>query len=253
MTKIQTILGAVIFAVLFATVQPCRADDTNVLKVGVTPNFPPMIYKKDGKIVGVEADFANALGETLGRKVKFVEVDWEDQISDLTDGRTDIIMSGMSVTLSRELRIAFSKPYLVTGQIALVRREDANQYLLGFPARPAGAIGVMTATTGDFLVQQEFPRNKRKEYDKAEDAAKALVKKRINIFICDAPTIWWLVGRYEDAGLVAVPVQLTREQLAWGMRRSDTDLLNSVNAAMDRMQADGRASQIMKRWIPLLK
>lgn len=79
-----------------------------------------------------------------------------DQIPALVDGRTDIIMSGMSVTRARELWIAFSKPWLIIGQMALVRREDAYRYAFGFPANPPGAIGVLKATTGDFLVQQEF-------------------------------------------------------------------------------------------------
>jgi ABC-type amino acid transport substrate-binding protein len=212
-----------------------------------------MIYKENGKITGVEADFAKALGEALGRPVEFVEVDWENQIPALMDGRTDIIMSDMSMTTARELRISFAKPYLLVGQIALVRREDANRYAIGFPATPPGTVGVIKATTGDFLVQQEFPTTKRKQYKSGEEAATALKKGRIDLFISDAPTIWWLAGVHEVDGLVAVPIQLTQEKLAWGVRRSDADLLNSVNAALTSMQASGRANQIIKQWIPLFR
>jgi polar amino acid transport system substrate-binding protein len=227
--------------------------DSNPLKVGVTPKFPPVIFKEGDKIAGVEADFAKALGEALGRPVQFVEVSWEDQIPALVDGRTDIIMSSMSVTRARELRIAFTRPYLITGQMALVRREEAYRYALGFPASTTGIMGVLKATTGDFLVQQEFSSNQRKEYKSGEDAAKALKKKRVDLFICDAPTIWWLAGMHEADGLLAVPVLLTREQLAWGVRRSDTDLLASVNGALDKLQQSGRANDIVKHWIPLFK
>jgi ABC-type amino acid transport substrate-binding protein len=251
MTRIQSLLAVLLVVLAIAPARNCRAADAVPLKIGITPILPPMIYKENGKIVGVEVDFANALGEALGRPVKLVEVEWQDQIPALVDGRTDIIMSDMSITPARELRIAFAKPYLLTGQIALVRREDANLYLLGFPARPAGTLGVVKATTGDFLVQQEFSGNKRKEYKSGEEAAKALMKKRIDLFICDAPTIWWLAGMHEADGLVAVPVMLTREQLAWGVRRSDADLLKSVNDALDKLQASGRAKEIFKRWIPL--
>jgi ABC-type amino acid transport substrate-binding protein len=58
---------------------------------------------------------------------------------------------------------------------------------------------------------------------------------------------------YEAEGLVAVPALLTHEQLAWGMRRSDTDLLNSVNAALAQLQSSGRSDRIIKHWIPLFK
>jgi ABC-type amino acid transport substrate-binding protein len=221
------------------------------LRVGVTANFPPMIYREGGKLAGVEVDFATALGKELGRPVKFVEVDWEDQIPALADGRTDIIMSGMSITLARQLRIAFAKPYMVVGQTVVVRREDATRFALGFPIEPKGTIGVLKATTGDFLVQQEFPRIKRKAYTSPQDAAKALVKKKIDMIICDSPTAWWLASMNEIQGLVVVPIYLSREPLAWAMRKSDPDLLASVNTALDKLQADGRATAIIKRWVPL--
>jgi polar amino acid transport system substrate-binding protein len=221
------------------------------LRIGVTANFPPMIYKDGGKLAGVEVDFAKALGQELGRPIKLVEVDWEDQIPALADGKTDIIMSGMSITLARQLRVEFSKPYMLVGQTVVVRREDATKFALGFPIEPQGSIGVLKATTGDFLVQQEFPHIKRKAYDSPEDAAKALTKKKIDMLICDSPTAWWLASMNEIQGLVVVPIYLSREPLAWAVRKSDPDLLTSVNGALDKLQADGRATAIIKRWIPL--
>jgi len=253
MNKILAFLVAFLLTLGIAPAQNSPMTNAAPLKVGVTPVFPPMIYKEGGKIAGVEADFARALGEALNRPVQFVEVKWDDQLSALEDGRTDIIMSSMSATTTRALRIAFARPYLVIGQMALVRREDANLYALGFPARPPGVIGVLKATTGDFLVQQNFPHSKRKVYKSGDDGANALVKKRVDLFVCDAPTIWWLAGRHETDGLVAVPIFLTQEALAWGVRRSDTELLNSVNNALAQMQANGRANQIIKHWIPLYK
>ncbi|HXJ71269.1 MAG TPA: transporter substrate-binding domain-containing protein, partial [Candidatus Dormibacteraeota bacterium] len=56
------------------------ASAAEVLRVGITPAQPPMAFKQGGKIVGVEPDFAKALGLELGREIKLVEVDWEDQI-----------------------------------------------------------------------------------------------------------------------------------------------------------------------------
>ncbi len=227
--------------------------EANPLRIGVTPNFPPMIYKEGDRITGVEADFAKVLGQELGRPIKFVEVDWEDQIPALAEGRTDIIMSTMSITPARGLRVAFTKPYLLVGQTVLVRREDANDYVFGFPAVPKGTIGVMKATTGDFLVQQEFPKSKRKEFKSAQDAARALEKKKIDLFISDSPTVWWLAGMNEVQGLVVVRVFLSQEQLAWAVAKSNPELLQSVNGALDKMQKDGRAAAIIKRWIPLFQ
>jgi len=135
----------------------------------------------------------------------------------------------------------------------LVRREDANQYLLGFPSLPKGTIGVLKGTTGDFLVQQEFSRSKRKEFKTPMDAAKALAKKKIDLFVCDVPIVWWLAGTHEAEGLVPVKILFSEEQLAWAVRKSDSDLLESVNRALEKLQKTGRATTILKCWIPLYK
>jgi polar amino acid transport system substrate-binding protein len=182
--------------------------------------------------------------------VKLVQLDWEDQIPSLLDNRIDIIMSSMSITKPRQFRVAFCTPYLRIGQMALVRAEDSHRYLLGFPVVPRGVIGVKKATTADFLVQQEFPRSKRKEYSNGEKAARALAKKQIDLFITDATAVWWLAAENESKALAAVPIMLSDEHLAWAVRKDDSDLLNKVNAAIEKWQKDGTGTSTIKRWIP---
>ncbi len=60
-------------------------------------------------------------------------------------------------------------------------------------------------------------------------------------------------GMNETEGLVSVKVLLTEEQLAWAVRKSDPELLESVNGALEKLQREGRTTAIIKRWIPLYK
>ncbi len=241
---------AVVMLVLSLVCLASAADSLPPLRVGITPNLPPLAFKQNGKIVGIEADFAQRLGKQLGREVKFVQLEWEDQIPALLDGKTDIIMSGMTVTKTRQFRVDFCAPYLRSGQMALVRRENLNNYAIGFPMSPPGVIGVEKGTTGEFLIQQEFSQSKRKAFSNGEQAVKALKKKQIGLFISDAPTIWWLASENEADGLVSVPIQLTDEQLAWAVNKSDVVLLDMTNKILEKWQQDGEANQIIKRWLP---
>jgi ABC-type amino acid transport substrate-binding protein len=86
-------LSAGLCAVVQDTSPAARESNPSALPVGVSPVFPPMVFKQGKDLVGVEVDLARALGETLGRKVTFVELPWEDQIEALIAGRIDIIMS----------------------------------------------------------------------------------------------------------------------------------------------------------------
>lgn len=220
-----------------------------VLRVGVSPVFPPMIFKQGGKLAGVEVELAQALGEQLGRKVVFVELPWEDQIDALREGRTDIIMSSMSVTPARRYVVDFSRPYLLVGQLTLVRREDQNQYLLGVPSKLPGPVGVLKATTGEFLVQREFPKATRKVFKSEAEVVKALMKKKIDLFIGDSTLVWHLAGLHATDGLAAVAIPLSEETLGWGVRKGDEKLLAEANQFLQKASENGTLNRVVRRWM----
>jgi polar amino acid transport system substrate-binding protein len=224
------------------------APKSTVLRVAVSPVFPPMVFKQAGELAGVEIELARAFGAKLGRKVTFVEVPWEDQIEALRDGKTDIIMSSMSITTPRRYVIDFSSPYMVIGQMTLVRREDMGQYVLGYPARLPGTVGVLKATTGAFLVQRDFSRSKLKEFTSETEAVKALKKKKIDLFIGDSTLVWHLAGMHAADGLAAVPVTLSEEPLGWGIRKGDSELLSAADEFIKTSLKDGSLNQILRRW-----
>lgn len=244
----RTLLASAIAALTLGVISQLQATTNAPLRVGVSPVFPPMIFKQGKELKGVEVDLAKALGAQLNREIVFVEVPWQDQIDALNEGRTDIIMSSMSVTPARKYVVNFSKPYFLTGQMALVRREDKNNYALGFPYKLNGNVGVLKATTGEFLVQRDFPKSPIKSFTNSEDAAKALTKKKINLFITDSTLVWYLAGTHAEEGLTAVPIPLSEETLAWAMRKQDEALLASVNDFVVKGNQDGTLLKAFRRW-----
>src|SRR5206468_10768739 len=107
---------------------PSAAPAGPPLRVGIMSNSPPYTSMQGGRPEGLEVDFARELVAALGQRLEFVPLPWEDQIPALLDRRTDIIMSGMTITRARELTVAFSQPYLRSGLIALVRPADRGRY-----------------------------------------------------------------------------------------------------------------------------
>jgi ABC-type amino acid transport substrate-binding protein len=225
----------------------------NALRVGVTSTYPPIVFRQAGRITGVEGDLARLLGTRLGRPVHFVEVPWDQQIDALLARRTDVIMSGMSVTEARAVRIAFSEPYLEAGLVAAVRTEDARRYgsreaLL----QTSATVGVIERTTGDVFVQQNFPNARRVALTQASDGALALRHRTVDVFVHDGPSIAWLVSANE-ADIAGIWQYLNREQLAWGLRRDDPQLLAQVNESLATWRRGGTLADVVTRWLPYLK
>ena len=232
--------------------QTAIPPDKNVLRVGVTANSPPLIFKQGNDIVGLEADLARDLSEYLAKSARFVELKWEDQIPALLENRIDIIMSGMTVTALREVRISFSIPYFQSGQMALIRRMDLGRFSTGiFSLATSSAIGVIKDTTGEYFVETQFSSVKRKAYTDARAAVKDLINKNIDMFIYDGPMILYLASENETNGLTALFTPLTREYLAWGIRKDNVALLESANNFLRTFNEEGKLSKIIRYWIPL--
>jgi len=242
-------LTRLIFAAILFCSRLGLTADNGELRVGVSPIFPPMVFKQDKQLMGVEIDLANDLARELGRTVTFVEIPWEDQIESLNAGKIDIIMSSMSITGARKWVVDFSRPYLYIGQMVLVRREDVNKYALGFPLSPRGTVGVLKATTGDFMVQREFPKTKRIVYKSPTEAVQALKKNKIDLFLSDSTLICYLAGTHATENLSAAPVQLNEESLGWAVRKGDEKLLNEVNAFIQKVGVSGKLNQVFQRWM----
>jgi polar amino acid transport system substrate-binding protein len=228
--------------------------DKNVLRVGISSNSPPLIFRQGNKLVGLEADLARELATYLGKSLRFVELEWDDQIPALLENRIDIIMSGLTITTLREIRISFSIPYFESGQMALIRRKDAARYSAGlFSFATSSGIGAIKDTTGAYYVETQFSSIKRKLYTNSRAAVKDLIKQNIDMFIHDGPMILYLASENENKGLTALFTPLTREYLAWGIRRDNVELLDTTNNFLRSFNEEGKLSKVIKFWVPSAK
>jgi ABC-type amino acid transport substrate-binding protein len=224
----------------------------STLRVGVTPDYPPIIMKEDGILRGLEIDFAVRLADELGRPIDLVELPWDRQVSALLGGKIDLIMSGMTATDLRRVRIDFCDPYMKSGQMALVRRKDISKIktredvLYKFDR-----IGVKKGTTADGFVQENCPHAQVIQYLVPNDAALAVRNRRLDVLIYDAPAIWWLASQYE-ADLAVVPILLTTEDIAWGIKPGNDLLKQQINAVLATWKQDGTLQTLLNRWVPTL-
>jgi ABC-type amino acid transport substrate-binding protein len=222
-----------------------------VLRVGVSPGSQPLIFKQGGQIMGIEADFAQKLGQALNRRVVFSEVPWDKQIEYLEANRIDVIMSGMSITPARSMRINFTTPYLHSGLSAAFRREnsDMSGLLANILLNQDKRVGFVQNTTSEFFCIQRFTKARKQGYSSAKAGIDALKAGRIDVFVHDAPIVWWLAANNE-AEIVSFPELLNVEPLAWGVGKHNMALLDEINALVSQWEKNGTSEKIIKNWIP---
>ncbi len=254
-----TIIGliAFVFNGCAATKDYSKPEDLkpDALLVGVTPDYPPIIFKQGSKIVGVEADFARRLAKELDRPLRFIEMQWQELIPALLEGKTDIIMAGMSVTEARKSRINFTDHYVRSGLLALIRVEDAPKFdSLRAIMQSSSVVGVVEGTTGHAFVKRNFPNAKNViGFSKASDCVFELKERRtVDVFVHDIPSIVWLISENE-ADLAGFWEPLNEEYLAWGVRTDDQEFLMQVNDILRNWKKDGTLERILSKWLPYLQ
>ncbi len=266
---IRSLLTVVFFSCLLFNLSSCVQNDYDsgavasssgkeVLRVGITPNAPPMAFKQQGKITGLEVEFALGLAKFTGKKLEFVELKWEEQIPALVAGKTDIIMSSMTITDARSYQIAFCTPYMISGQVSLVRLADMNKFRNGFTdlLNPTLRLGAVQGTTGAIFIQKNIATDKRDRYfyyQNPQQGVKALLAQKIDAFIYDLPMNFYFAARNESNGLAPISMLLTREQIAWGIRNNEAELQQASNAYLKTIKDNGQLKKMLIKWIPFFK
>lgn len=228
------------------------SDRRSVLRVGVSPTYPPVIFEQDGQVLGIEADLARLAGDKIGRRVEFQTYDFPELIPALERGEVDVIMSGLSITDERAERVRFTQPYMQVGQLALIRAQDVGR--LGRIRRinePGTRVGYERGTTGENYVADYLTRSVAFAFDDVGAGLRSLRAGRIDYFVHDAPTIWRLAGDPTHRDLIGLYRPLTEEYLAWAVRLDDAPLHARLEATLSHLRREGTIEPVLNRWIPV--
>lgn len=222
------------------------------LRVGVSPTSPPIIFEKDGEILGIEADLARIVGNALNRRIVFERYAFPELIQALERGEIDVVMSGLSITSERAERVRFTKPYMQVGQLALIRSSDIARFgRIHLMRRVGTRVGYQRDTNGERFVATQLLRSRSFAFDDVDAGIRSLRAGRIDYFIHDAPTVWRLAGDVTSRDLQGLYRPLTEEHLAWAVRTDDVELHARLEATLADWKRRGLIEPIVDRWIPV--
>jgi polar amino acid transport system substrate-binding protein len=223
-----------------------------MLKVGLSPDYPPLQFLHDGRIVGVEPDNARTVGELLGRRVKLVPMAFDALVPALRAGEIDVIMSGLSVTAERSRRVLFTDAYLRVGQMPIMLKDNIGRFSQPWSIYGEGVrVGVEPGTTGAAWAERELGDAELVYLKDPQEAFAALRADRVDLYLHDAPTSWQLANSLDNDDLISLYTPLTEEMLAWAVAPGNSALQAELNRALNSMRANGTLNYILNRWIPV--
>ncbi len=221
------------------------------LRVGFEAGYMPFeMTDKKGDFVGFDIDMAKEMAKAMG--VKFVPVNtaWDGIIPALLTNKFDIIMSGMTVTQERNLKINFADPYIIVGQtILLNKKHEGKVESYKDLNNPKFIVTSKLGTTGEQAVKRMIPKCTYKSFETETEAALEVVNGKADAFVYDLPYCVVFMAQQGAGNLIFIDTPFTFEPLAWAVNKGDPDFLNFLNNFLRQVKNDGRYDRIYNKWI----
>ncbi len=214
------------------------AQDT--VRMGTEGQYPPYNFLNDaGDVDGFEREVGDEICARAELTCEWVTNEWDSIIPNLTSGNYDTIMAGMSITPERGEVISFTQNYFPPAASAYVAMSDDADLEGGVIAAQtatiqAGYIAESGATLLEFATYDETVAAVRSGEADAVFADKDAL----------APTVEELG---EELLFVGEDVPLGGG-IGIGLRQSDTELRETLDAAITSMKEDGSLNEMIVKW-----
>lgn len=228
-----------------------RILEKGELVVGTAANMPPLnMTTVSGDIIGLEPDLANYLAYSMGVRVRFETLPFTQLLDALAAGKVDMVLSAMTITPRRNLKVAFAGPYFVSGKCILTKEESlANiESAAEMNAAENLTLTALGGSTSEEFIKQMIPKAKRLTGTDYDSALQYVLQGDADAMIADYPYCLVAHVRHPEAGLLSVITRLTYEPIGIALPANDPLLLNFVQNTLEGLAVTGRLDQLRERW-----
>jgi ABC-type amino acid transport substrate-binding protein len=209
------------------------------MSVGVLAESPPYLQGAVANPTGLEAGVVSE----LARRLHVDDVRWSRVRSGESLEKAvrtyDFVLGALAVPRTAP-RVSFSKPFTPLSQALLARKRNATRVIKDFPS---GSLRLGVNRVG-FRPQKGHLRSFRSN----ESAISEVLSGRLDGYVIDVAAASYAVEK-RPKSLKIVGVFSTGYGLAMGLQTGNP-LLESLNAQLTAMRADGTLRSLQEQWLP---
>ncbi|MCE5246244.1 MAG: transporter substrate-binding domain-containing protein [Candidatus Polarisedimenticolia bacterium] len=220
-----------------------------VVKIAVSP-FEPFVHEEGGEYVGFDADVLRMICAANGWTPQFTTMPFREALGAVERGEATIAAGAFYDVEARRRVVAFSRPYLDTGLVFVVRADGPS------PSR-ARRVGVKAGATGEAEARARFGGRadvKIVRFVSTERSLEALLAGDVDAVLNDYINSVALIGdRY--AGRLAIakrwgaPWLLTHDRLAYPIDPARPDVKAAVDATLAELERGGTLERVRAKWL----
>jgi len=227
-----------------------RIQKSGKLVLGTSGTMPLMSEKTaTGEVIGYDIDMAKALAESMGVELVTKVIPFEMLIPALEKGKVDIVLSNMTMTVDRNMRVAFAGPYFVSGKCLITKEEAmAKADKTTDLKEPDLTMAVVKGTTSERFVRELLPQLKALSVADSDAGSDLVASGKAKAMLTDFPICLSVLKRYPDRGFQSVVSLLTYEPIGMALPANDPLFANLAQNFLVRAESVGVMDALAIKW-----
>ncbi|MFP4976215.1 transporter substrate-binding domain-containing protein [Paenibacillus sp. CN-4] len=226
-----------------ATAEATTAGKT--LTLGTSADFPPYEFHKmiDGKdtIVGFDIDIAKDIAADMGAELVIKDLPFDSLLNELSSGRVDMVISGLSPTEERRKAVDLSDIYYKAEQAVVVREADKDKFAT-MESLEGVKIGVQTGSIQEEIAKG-IPNAQLTSLGKISDIVLQLQSNRVDASIIEGPVAKSFVKNVKGLVITDAKPPVEDDGYVIGVKKGNTELLEQINTTLKRLGSEGKIDE----------
>jgi len=202
-----------------------------------------------GKVTGFDIDIARLMANSMGVKLVTKVMPFSELLPALEAGKLDVVISNVTITPKRNLRVAFVGPYMTSGK-CIVTKQKALAEAQKSPDlnTPATRLAALKGSTSEDFARELFPQATIVTVEDYTEAAGMVKEDKVNGLLTDYPICKATLKSNPDSGFVSLFSLLTYEPIGIALPPNDAQFINWTGNFLQRLEGTDTLKGLGKVW-----
>ncbi len=239
------------------------------INVAVSDVGLPFVAVKDNKLAGFDIELITRFAESIGRPLKFSNMDFGSLIAAVSSGKSELFISSVYITEERKKQVDFSDPYFAMGTQIFALKENLAASAMAPPVAATTApaqsapsplgkmstlddlrdkrLGVLLGSVHDAYATKNFPQATVMQYKSPSDLILAVRTGKVDASFYIKESLDEVLR--QDPELATFGGNNFMCPIGTGYRKGNTQLREQFNTFLATIKKNGVYDDMVKRWI----
>ncbi|MCV9387685.1 transporter substrate-binding domain-containing protein [Reichenbachiella ulvae] len=219
------------------------------LKIGITGTQPPFSMKdKNDQLIGFDVDLANLLATSMDLKLTLVEMPFGELLPSLSKGKVDLVISGMTITPSRNVKTAFVGPYLISGKSILTKSQVLSNATNPQDINSDIKVVTLKGSTSQKFAEKYLTQVQLELVENFDIAIEKIRNNEADVMIADYPTCAYAMLKFPNEDMVILDRPMTIEPIGIALPNDDALFVNLVDNYIESLERSGILEIMEEKW-----